>query len=418
MVKCPLCGNEVEYFIRTKRSKYAKCPACGKSFVTSEHPELEQFIKVVEEPKPVEQPQGQVSEEVAEVKKPKPKPLFEEPKPVEDIVAEVLEEWGCDKDFIDRIVNYIQRKGGNFDAGWLMNMLLHARTGRKFTEQEAYMVVDEIVSMIQQEKQKAESMGRPYIGSIIVSGSYQRPGFYTPTFPSTQPYYPPQPYYIPPPTPQYHTPTPTYQQPPITPQMIQEMINKALEDFKKKSEVDELRSKVVEVDKKLIETKAELEKVIAKSFEELNKIVKETLANLPVQQAPAQPSIDKKDIELMKTELEKAYIQKLSELEKKFLEAKTEAEKKELIGQIESLRREIDDLRREASKPVSPEGWQKDETRLVAELGTRFFDIIKDRRPIEYLVKIIPKQAPPPAEERKTEKSLEDMIKEAGGVVE
>jgi hypothetical protein len=67
---------------------------------------------------------------------------------------------------------------------------------------------------------------------------------------------------------------------------------------------------------------------------------------------------------------------------------------------------------------VSPEGWQRDETRLVAELGTRFLEILDKRRPMEYLVRIVPYVAKPPKPEAKTEESLEEMIRAAGGEVE
>jgi len=58
-----------------------------------------------------------------------------------------------------------------------------------------------------------------------------------------------------------------------------------------------------------------------------------------------------------------------------------------------------------------------DEAKLVAELGGRFFEIVKDRKPMEYLVRIIP-QKPPTEEKKKTEASIEELIKESGGVVE
>jgi len=56
------------------------------------------------------------------------------------------------------------------------------------------------------------------------------------------------------------------------------------------------------------------------------------------QQAQESTSIDKRDLELMKVELEKKYMQEISNLEKKLLEAKTEAEKKELMSQLQELR--------------------------------------------------------------------------------
>jgi predicted secreted protein len=59
---------------------------------------------------------------------------------------------------------------------------------------------------------------------------------------------------------------------------------------------------------------------------------------------------------------------------------------------------------------------------LVAQLGTEALNILKDRRPIEYLVRIVAQpKASIPKEEIKTEageKSLVELIKEMGGSVE
>ena len=416
MVKCPRCGEEVEYFTRKKKSYFARCPKCRKSFKVKDYPELEQYVRVVE---------SEVGETRVENSKQPPK-LFDEPKPVEEILYEVLSDWGCDETFINTVVRYVERKG-YLDPSWLMNLLLHGRTGRKFTDQEAYMVVDEIVSIIESEKRKAEALNRPYIGTVVW-GALPRPPVVLPPQPITQ--YPQQPYYIPQQPQTYVQPPPQYQQPQYIPQYvqqpqqqitletIQEMINKAMDEYKRKSEFDEVRKSVSDVEKKLIESRSEVEKLIGKTYEEILKAVKEILASIPTQQVP-QPSIDRKDIELIKTDLEKTYIQKLSELEKKLIEAKSEAEKRELLSHIKELESRIEEVRREAGKTVvSPEGWQKDETRLVAELGRGVLDIVRDRRPVEYLVRIIPQIQKPPEGERRTEKSLENLIKESGGVVE
>jgi len=432
---CPLCGAEVEYFTKKPRSHFVQCPACGKKFSITEHPELKDFIKVVEEGKRKDEgaPEEREEEGAAEVKEVKPvrrsvpKPLFEEPKPMEEVIYEVLSEWNCDEDFINRIVNYVQRKQ-YFDPGWLMNMLLHARTGRKFTEQEAYMVVDEIVSAIEQEKRRAEQLGRPYFGSIIWAQSSSRtyqPGY--PMYPATgsQPAYPTT---YPPATPTGTPPSPAYQyqqQMAITPQQIREWIAQSLAEQRKESVIDELRRQVAELEKKRIEDKADLEKKlmesITKTKEELINAIKDAISSLAPAQQVQPAGIDKKDIELMKVEMEKAFAQRVAELEKKYLEARSESEKKELLGQIEELRRRLEDVKREASAiTISPEGWKSDEARLVAELGGRFLDLVKDRKPMEYLVRIIPQTQAQPSQQQpmKTEKSLEDLIRETGGEVE
>jgi ribosome-binding ATPase YchF (GTP1/OBG family) len=113
--------------------------------------------------------------------------------------------------------------------------------------------------------------------------------------------------------------------------------------------------------------------------------------------------------------MEKAYLSRISELEKKLLEAKSEAEKREILSQLQEVRSRLESMEKERAKPVSPEGWQSDEARLVAELGTRFLEIIRERKPIEHLVRIVPKTE---EKREKTEKSLADLIREAGGEVE
>lgn len=433
--RCPICGAEVDYFIRKKRSAWAQCPVCGKKFLVKEHPELIPYIRVIddddekESKKDEKKEEEEEREEKVETREEKVPSLFEEPKPMEEIIAEVLEEWGCDKGFINTVVRYVSRKG-YFDPNWLMSLLLQARTGRRFTPQEAWMVVDEIVSQIQKEKQKAEQLGKTYFGQIMWSygsSSYPMPPFgFSPQYPST-PYTPPssysqQPSYSPAPTPS-HSYQPPYQQT-LTPQQIQEMIQRALAEQRTRNDMEELKKMIYELEKKRVEDKMELEKTMVKFMKTTMKTIKETLQSITsVVQQPQQSQqtgIDKKDLELMKAELEKAYMQRLQELEKKLIEAKTEAEKKELMSKIEALQKQIEELRGEVGRPVSPEGWKSDEVRLVAELGTRFLEMLDRRKPMEYLVKIVPYMAKPTQQPReaKTEESLEEMVKAAGGEVE
>jgi DNA-directed RNA polymerase subunit RPC12/RpoP/polyhydroxyalkanoate synthesis regulator phasin len=424
--KCPLCGAEVDYFIKKKKSAWAQCPACGKKFLVREHPELQPFTRVVEEEgegRVSEEEGGEVEEKPVRREAPPPS-LFEEPKPMEEIIAETLEDWGCDKHFINTVVRYVNRKG-YFDPNWLMTLLLQARTGRRFTPQEAWMVVDEIVSQVQREKEKAERLGRQYFGQII--WSYERQGPYPPSQPTYAQQYPtpsyPQPSYTP--TPPGYTPLPSYQPPhqqTLSPQQIQEMIQRALAEQRTKSDMEELKKMIYELEKRRIEDRAEVERTLTKFMKATMKTIKETLQNITsVVQQPQQPqpAIDKRDLELMRAELEKSYSQRIQELEKKLVEAKTEAEKRELVSRIEALQKQIEDLRAESGKPISPEGWQRDETRLVAELGTRFLEMLDKRKPMEYLVKVVPYVSKPPKQEVvRTEESVEEIVKAAGGEVE
>jgi len=294
------------------------------------------------------------------------------------------------------------------------------------------MVVDLIMSALERERKKAEEMGRQYPLGIVPLRSSGGGAYYSQAVPLQ-----PTPQYTPPYQQVYHgvsqTPQPPqmpqYQQAAqvITPQMIQEMIRQAMSEQKKADTIEELKKMIYELEKKRVEDKSEFEKKVAdldktleekitKKVEESLKEIKDMIASLSPAQSQPQASIDKKDLELIKVELEKAYLQKISELEKKLLESKTEAEKRELVSQIQELRNKLEAVEKSA-RPVSPEGWQSDEARLVAELGGRLFEIIKDRKPMEYLVRVIP-QKPQEPSEKKTETSIEELIKQSGGVVE
>jgi hypothetical protein len=241
MPKCPICNKEVKEFYRKHQSGFLMCPECKKGFRRKHYPDLQQYAKEVEY-YPWEEVSNMSSqkepEEIEKKKESKPtRPeLFPIPKPPEEIIAEVLEEWGVDEHFINVITRYVQRKG-YLDPAWLMSMLLDARTGRKFSQQEAFMVVDEIVSEIQAEKDKAEKAGRQYFFSIMPFGRitqtpygtpipltsseeriYFRPPTPTTSYPSTPQYSPQYPY-------QYTTSTPT--QPIITREEIAKMIQEA-----------------------------------------------------------------------------------------------------------------------------------------------------------------------------------------------
>jgi hypothetical protein len=224
-------------------------------------------------------------------------------------------------------------------------------------------------------------------------------------------------------------PPATVQYPPITPQQIQEMIRQALAEQKKADTIEELKKMIYELEKKQVEDRAEMEKKLAdtakvimnevtKMIDDSLKEIKDMISSLQSSQPSqaSQESITKKDLELMRVEMEKRYLQEKAELEKKLLETKSEAEKKEILSQLQELRAKLDSLEKGVSTPISPEGWKTDEARLVAELGGRFLDIVRDRRPMEYLIKIIPQK--PPSVERKTESSIEELIREAGGEVE
>jgi len=439
MVKCPRCEAEVEYFLRRKsHDPYLMCPVCNQLFTKKELPpdakyevrymETAKYEYIAETKDEELQPQQTQAKQ-----RPKSVTLFEEPKEPTEIIAEILLDWGCDEEFVKKITEYINMKG-YFDLGWLMNMLLRAKTGRRFTEQEAFMVVDMIVSALEREKQKMEAAGKIFPFTIMSlkpstsSGQYMT-GTYTQTFgvvphPSLQsyPYMPTQQQMYQ----QYQqmpsTTTPQqfgYMPPPMKSEdiakLIEEKIRAALEEKRTTDVIEDLKRAIVDQEKKILELKHEQEKkteeVKKETLNTVQQMLKEVIDEIRATLTPSQPAkseeeITKKDLELMLERLKREEMEKRHELEKQLLETKFST----IMEKIESSK----------TTPVSPEGWQKDETRLVAELGTRFFDIIKERKPIEYLVRILPvqPQQQQPQQPQKTEKTLIDLIKESGGEVE
>jgi uncharacterized Zn finger protein (UPF0148 family) len=450
-VECPKCGEEVEFLYRKKGHLY--CPRCDRRVLRKELPPDAVFdvrphpeeATGTESTAVVEEEGGEERAERSATRR-KPTPLFEEPRDPVEIIAEMLLDWGCDEDFVRRVTEYINAKGV-VDLGWLMTMLTSARTGRKFTPQEAFMLVDMIGAALERERRKAEELGRVFpLGVIplsrpgtspapVYAGGYYsaQPSYYTPAYAPYAPAHAPSQSYATSTPPSAHSSAPQPQSTALTPQAVEEIVKRVIADQKKADVIDELKRMIYELEKKRVEDKAEVEKKIAEStkaveervtqrLESVLKEIRDAISSLQSQQLQTQQvgaGVDRKDLELIKAELEKAYLSRISELERKLLEAKSEAEKKEILTQLQELRSRVESIEKTRSRPVSPEGWQSDEARLVAELGTRFLDIIKERKPVEYIVKIAPKMIEGVAEKReKTEKSLAELIREAGGEVE
>ena len=413
LTKCPKCNQEVEYFLKRKlRDPFLKCPLCQQLFIKKDlPPNVEYKVKHEESDKEEIKVSGK---EETKIEK-KPSSLFEETKEPTEIIAEILIDWGCDEEFVRRVTDYINMKG-YYDPSWLMNMLLRAKTGRRFTEQEAFMVVDMITSALEREKQKVEETGKVFPFTIMTL----KPSLPS-TYISTPHTFTPMKEYTPSTLP-ITTTTPPSIQLPIQPQyqpqpirtediakIIDEKIRNVLSEKKTIDTIEELKKTIVEQEKKIIELKHEQEKRAEDIKKEMLKEFKTMLEEIKASLTPPQPirteEITKKDIELMIEQLRREEMEKRHELEKRLLEEK-----------FKSIEEKIEKTK---PMPVSPEGWQKDETRLVAELGSRLFDIIKERKPIEYLVRVIPTQQPTQQPTpQKTEKTLVDLIKESGGVVE
>jgi len=432
MVACPKCKTEVEKFLKKKHSRWVYCPSCQSPVPTTEMSNAP--VEVVERyPWEKEEKPETVTER---------EPLFEVPKEPSQIVAEVLMEYGCAEEFVKSVTKYIERKGF-LDPAWLFNMLMRARTGRRFTEAEAYMVIDEIVSAIEAERRKAEQLGKPF--TFFVSGLYPiapppAPSFSfpvpldyraTPTYraPPTYPTAPQAPiqptqqalqptapttpsttYYAPPPLPPPSQP----QQRVPTLEEIQRIIAQAIEEKKKRDEIEAVREMVHSLERKVIEDKHALEKqlgslksevteVLAKLDEKWQERLSALLSKPSAPTAAEGEVITKKDLELFAEKQEKKFL----EQQLKFLQEK-----------LDALSRKVE----EKAQPiiVGGEGWQKDETRLIATLGSQLLSIAKDRRPIEQLVRVVAPiaQQIPQRKQVGEAGTIYELIEQEGGVVE
>lgn len=412
---CPKCNTEVEAFYRKKRSIWLACPSCKRPVMKTTEAPADAKVTEVDRYPWEEVEKGKVISEG----------LFEAPKEPSEIVAEILSEYGCSEEFIKTVARYIERKG-YFDAQWLFNLLLRARTGRRWTEEEAFLAVDEIVSAIESERKKAESTGRPF--PITVVGFTTRPIQYPSTLvPPAPPQYQyqyavppqpttPQPIQTQPPTPQpiqYYQPQPVQQQ--LTREAIErlfeEKLQKALAEKRVTDEIGELRKKVTEEIPKMIDEKTTaLQKSIMEMVSgRLDKI--EGMISSLKQPAPrVEEEITKKDLEILQERIEKSYLERMIDTERKVLEER-----------LKALEEKIE----EKKKPIVPppsEGYKEDSFRLVADTIKTLVkpgEWYPGKAVAEVLVRLIPtEKAPPERKEIPGEKSIAEKVKEAGGVVE
>lgn len=372
--------------------------------------------------------------------------LFPEIREASDIVREALLRWGCREDFANHIARYIERKGV-FDPNWLFNMLKTAHTGRKWTDMEILMCVDEINSELLDERAKAESMGKLWQITLIPHQPRITPSYPFPPC-SFQPQYQTQPGYQQPistihrPTHPQITQPPTqqmiqpqypmgYQSYPTQPQDIQRVVEEAtrrlLEEKRSKDEMEYLRNKITEMEKRSIEQRHETEKKIIEKTEEMKKEIYEVLSNLnesikslkvsiETMRTPLKPetteAVTKKDLELERMKWEKSLTEERAKTAEKYYELQLNT-LKEKIGSLES---KIE----EKSKPViiSGEGYSDDRYRLTASLGSKALDILAQRQPLEVIAKIIPGGEKPPKRKQVGKPEVLDIIKESGGEVE
>ena len=455
MVLCPVCGVDVDNFYRVDGKIY--CPVCKNQIKKNQlSREVQQFIIDVDKlpwdtasheennssvfddaDAGMQDEQQQVTQQAKKKttqrkKQKQPITLFDVPKQPEEIVAEVLSDHGCTEEFIRGVVRYIQRKGF-LDPAWLFQMLLKGRTGRKFTEMEAYMVVDEIISAIEQEKQKAEAVGRPFFFPIVgrpesqqpmvfgqpIQFGQQQPNIYQfgRSFQNPQPnIYAQQPQYTGNPITTLHQPSMWgAQQPALNPaaieSMMEEKIQRAIEKLQKENEFNKLKDMISELAVKLKDVEHKTDEKVMSLKQELSGVLQDFM-NQVVQHIKSKPEdvVTKDDLEKLFQKQENELLKEKLNIERQLAEHRIKMLEEQMKHQMTAL-------------ASVGEGWQDDKTRLIAQLGSQALKIIEERRPLEYIVRILPQpqqQKEKPKEEVKSEgeKSIVDMIKEMGGEVE
>jgi gas vesicle protein len=152
----------------------------------------------------------------------------------------------------------------------------------------------------------------------------------------------------------------------------------------------------------------DLRKEIADTLSKMTDDIVEKIKPL-IPQQKSEGGIDKKDLELMKSDLEKTYISKIHDIEKQRTEET-----------IKTLKEELADIKSKVGKPtIAPEGWSSDAYRAFSEVGTRAMDtlerIMEGRKPVETLFKIIVQPLP---QTKEVKSDLASKIEKEGGLVE
>ena len=380
---CPVCGEPVPYFLTKRRSTYAKCPKCGKSFRRKEVPP--ESLKFIDELRPPAKP---AAEEEREEEEEGGISLFERPKPPHKVLEEVLREFGVNEKFIEIAVKRSRRIGGIHPTD-LRNMLwaMRSLSGVRDRETAAY-IADEYALALQAEQRKAQELGLNisypigpsgrrdsyYISDYGLSPSYSRP----PTFTSVSTgagYGYGQPRYSAP------------QAQPLTREEIAMMIRQALEEKRTREELQELRESQIRLQQ---ETQMQLMKIqqeFQKQILQLAESFKDTMQTTIEKILESQKNVVTTDklAEILEKREKDAYL--------RYLEKKSEDDRKMiemLLKHYEKKFEEFKKLLEEKERHKAAEGYKTDEMRLAAEAMHRVADVIEKKQPLKVIVEALP----------------------------
>jgi len=444
--QCPNCGDWVEYFEWFGDIKSPMCPSCkklvkrdlippeaivwkpagsgstrskksrkrGKSSKTESLLRAEEIRKIAEEvselpdeesfPRKIEREASIEMEESM-----RDEGLFEAPKTPEKIVFEILSQYKHIKtEFIRAMVRRSKLKGG-LTPDELKYFMLSMKSGVK-SEAEAQFIAEEYKFALEREAKKAQKMGYPISYPIGITGSRTSPPIGYGSYPSatarTYGGYP---------TTSTFTPASTYS--PSTQaqsQNIEAMINQLRQEFQM-----QIRQILEEKERRKIEDKLhELEKEQERRITDILNMIKEMNVQwqqqmqqmvqafqeqlqqvVQIAKTPPENVVTRDDFEKFMLEQQRMMLEKQLELlmerdkekskqieellkEIKNWRDKSEKEKLELLKKIEELSRR---------EPYKPEGYKSDEMRLIAEGLHTLANVVQDRKPVEVVVKAVPK---------------------------
>jgi len=394
---CPHCGAVIDHIVRYGRSWARQCPKCGRAIAQNQIPEG--FPEEHREAKPKPTRKRKVAEEEEEEKE-RPAPPFKRPKTPAQILRELCEYHGLKDSFIEYVVRKAEAKRGGLHPMEFRQMLQDLDSGIK-TKRQAEYIVSDYIEMLMAEREKARQMGVPMVYPI---GPYEEEaptmGIQMPYGEYPEPYGPTMYGYRRSMPPGYRTAFGGYpRQPTLTVDMVErifeEKVTKLLEEKRRRDEIETIKEQLANVPK----------------------IVEETVAKAVPQTPPNIVTTD----------------QLMEALEKKTTEAQLEAQREQVKMWKELYDKALDEIRKtreewakdreeflrkveEAKQPiqVNTEGYQRDETRLLAEgiqiLGRK--TPIKDLGSI--LIRFFPResggQAAQPREKVGGESKIVDLL--------
>ena len=329
--------------------------------------------------------------------------LFEVPKPPERVLFEILSQYKHIKpEFIRAMVRRSKLKGG-LTPDELKYFLVSMKSGVK-SEAEASFIAEEYALALKSEAEKAKKQGYPI--------SYPLPNYMSPK-PSPPPISTTSPYSYGSSSTYYRSPSTWVSTPmPSQGQDITALINSLRQEFdarlrdlfeererrKLEDRLHQMEIQTREQIRDIVDMMKNMQNQFQQALQQMQQQFTEALKEIAQMAQQPPPGV------VTKEELEKLQLEQIIKMYEKQLEfwKKLDEEKskriEELLNELRGwkektekerleLLREIERLSREAS--YKPTGYQSDEMRLIAEGIHTLAETIRDRKPVELLIKTV-----------------------------